>query len=290
MPDETDIDRAEKDRKRRERELLLFLLLLGWRCRREVLNAIRLDTDPLNALALVWLGSPHFVGAVKPIANAMADAHAAGYRRVGRMIGETASDVGGRLGTAPAGTPESDIGGRLRPAAGAVDTLPGIYRPAAQNAATLAYETMQHRLLASLSTAVAPDARIDAAKQAFVDGGWDKSNPRTLTTVAETVIVQAYGAGMFAAGMDSPNVKGFRHRSILDTGTTRICSQRDGLTLPKNDLYWLRGFAPLHFGCRSLLVPVMSIGPWSTWLPTEPPAPGFGYPPIGFSNGIGVAA
>lgn len=250
MTDE--IDCIENERRRREAELLLLLLLLSAQARTAVRYAIRLDADPIAALRRVWLGSEHYPGAVVPIANAMLAAHLAGWNRTARL-----ADV-----TLP--LPEYAA---------------GIYRQQAQFAASLALQTMTDRLRVVLSGAITPEARLLAATGAFRDNGWTMDRPWGLAQLTGLQIVSGYGNGMMDAAFATPKVLGFRHVSVLDDATTTICEERANLQLPKDDPYWLRGCPPLHFGCRSVLMPLMRPVAWSDWRPTVPPMAGFGMAP-----------
>ncbi len=37
----------------------------------------------------------------------------------------------------------------------------------------------------------------------------------------------------------------------MDDRTTVICQERNGVTLPQSDRWWLDNWPPLHFNCRS---------------------------------------
>ena len=93
-------------------------------------------------------------------------------------------------------------------------------------------------------------------------------------------IVTAYGDGMFSRYHDAPYslVPMLRHYSVLDKGTTTICRERDGLTLPADDPYWQRGIPTLHWNCRSIVMEAPKGAKASDWRPVTPPQAGFGYP------------
>jgi SPP1 gp7 family putative phage head morphogenesis protein len=230
---------------------------------------VRLGTDPADALRKVWLGdgptigphapmpevAGHFRGVVQPMAQAMANAHISGYLKTSEIIGEPSAAV-------------------------TVDWQE--YQPAAYRAATLGLETMQTRLAAALSAENTAKGQIQAVRDAFEGAGWTGDKPSAMAALSSGQIVASYAAGMYAAGRDSERTKGFVHRSILDSSTTVICEDRNGLRLPKDDPYWLSNFPPLHFNCRSVLMPVLTDGPWSDWRPTVPSMAGFGASPIAF--------
>jgi hypothetical protein len=85
-------------------------------------------------------------------------------------------------------------------------------------------------------------------------------------------------------------VTGLRHLSVLDSGTTEICRERDGLQLPISDPYWRSGGVPsLHWRCRSVLEPLFHDFEPSQWRPVTQPMPGFGMNPVPFIRAVQVA-
>jgi len=61
-------------------------------------------------------------------------------------------------------------------------------------------------------------------------------------------------------GFKAPELKGFikavEFSAILDSRTTDICEARDGLILAIDDPRLSANTPPLHYQCRSILVPV----------------------------------
>lgn len=267
MTAQESIDAIERDRKRRERELLLLFLLIMGQTRRYAIHAIRLGIEPINAMRTVWLGSEHFRGIVTPMARVMADAHIAGYERAANMVGTE--------------TP-----------APASESLVWYYTPKAQVAAEQMLGTMSAKVSTALSGVSDPKAVIITIRQAFEDGGYTVENPTALERGAEVAVVQSGNDGA-ANAMQQPDTRhyGYRHYSVLDKGTTAICRQRDKITLPRDSNYWKQNWPALHFGCRSIVLPWMQEGTWST-VPNNlaPPAEGFGVMPNYLWAGLERAA
>src|SRR3954468_11121626 len=78
----------EADREKRETALLLILLALADRARVNVNRSIRVGADWRLSLAGTLLGNSalDLPGGVNPVAVIMADSHAAGVVRVGRLV------------------------------------------------------------------------------------------------------------------------------------------------------------------------------------------------------------
>lgn len=250
------IDKIDRERRRREKELLILLLLLTGQTRLYAIRALRLGHDPLAAMQTVWLGNAHFRGVVKPIARAMAEAHANAFQRTAKMIDVDPASI-------------DQVALRI-----AMEQPAGI-------AANQMLDTMRYHVGGSGVFELPAPEQAAALRQVFEDAGYTAENPTALERAAEAQIVQADASGVAEAANDpTANHSGYRHHSILDKGTTKICNERDGLTLPKDDPYWQRNWPRLHFGCRSIVLPYFGDGPWSKVYPTTPPAPGFGIMPL----------
>lgn len=267
MTAQESIDAIERERVRRERELAVILALLSLQTRRYAVHAVKLGGDPLDAMRQVWLGSDHFRGVVKPMARVMADSHITGYLRAARMVGTEAP--------APEAT-----------------SLVSYYTPRAQQQASQMLETLSQRVSGDLAGIYDGKQQIITIRKSFADGGYTVENPTALERGAEMAVVQSGNDGA-ANAMQQPDAKhyGYRHYSILDKGTTLICRQRDKITLPRDSNYWKQNWPALHFGCRSIVLPWLEDGPWST-VPNNltPPAPGFGVMPSYLWTGLERAA
>lgn len=77
-----------------------------------------------------------------------------------------------------------------------------------------------------------------------------------LENIARTESVAAYNQGRLAAFRANPYVSAVQFSAILDNRTTDICRDRDGLIMALTDPRLLGNTPPLHFQCRSTLVPI----------------------------------
>lgn len=272
--DQADIDRIEADRKRRERDLLLLLLGLTWNSRSHAVYAARSGTDatvyPARAARQVILGDNggHFIGAAPLIVQAQEDAFERGYWRAGRLIGEH---------------PEP-ISDDLR------QSVLAQFRDSALRYAKDLARKIGDAINEVLGLALSPQDELAAIRKVYDDLQISRKQPGHFVSEIEARIVGAYNGGLYFAGLASALVTGLSHRSVIDKATTTICLQRDGLILPLTDPYWQRGICPLHWGCRSINLPVTGDFTPSEWRPSEPPAEGFGYPPNwGVAGGIRLA-
>lgn len=134
------------------------------------------------------------------------------------------------------------------------------------------------------------DAMVDAIRQAngntlaesLLLAKYSRSDSTGLELGAERQIVTASNAGLIGGAIvrqDGPRLEGFRHVSVLDDRTTAQCTERAGLQLPARDVYFETSFPPLHFRCRSVLVPIFGPFKASQWRPRTPPDVGFGRMP-----------
>lgn len=250
MTDEERITQIEKDRRRRERELLALLILFSLHSEEAGLAAIRAGNNPAVAIRGVWLGSASqgYPGMIDVMAEQMALSNAAGTIRASRL---TNIEV-----------PTPDV-----------QAITGGYADASRDAVTQTVETLVDKVQKALADAGNPT---EALSEAYKSGGYLVENPSTLEVGATKVVVDTYGAGMRVVydGMEGDLL---RHHSVIDAATTRICLVRDGLTLPANSEYWLTNWPSLHFSCRSVVLPAPQGSVVSSTLPSVPPAPGFGF-------------
>ncbi|MDK4689687.1 hypothetical protein [Kingella negevensis] len=90
-----------------------------------------------------------------------------------------------------------------------------------------------------------------------------KRAKQTAQTMTKTWINSVKHTAHEAFGKINPFVKGFRHISVLDSGTTAACTHRNGLLWDKkhNPIGHTEIFKrpPLHYNCRSKLVYVYDI-------------------------------
>jgi len=255
---------VERDRRSRERwTTKAFILPLAGRALRRVRNAIRYGVDWFARLRDTFRGNEviDLPDPARFLARGMAETHATGYRRVGRIVGAEL----------PALDPLADLSDAYAPAA--ADALQGIV------------DTLAGKVDDRLADAVEADAIVAdlaAAAEAFRAAGYIEANPYGADRAASTAVVSAYANGMQQA-YDTPQaegvINGLRFVGILDERTTEICRVRHGVKLPLGH-WWLRqNRVPLHYNCRSVLLPIIGrFTPTDEWeLPYWPvPMEGFG--------------
>lgn len=267
--DEREIRRIERERRRREDELLLLLLLLLIRARREAQVMAGHGYDPSPVIRRIIAGD-EFTGdkGAEPIVKrAMAQAHRDGYRRAGLI----------------AGTREV-----ARADAGTLAELMLLYAAQAQDMAEAMAKTVADAVAEAIAAARAEgmtgrDLRAPIA-DAFDIAGYSRMNSYAVDVGVARAIVSAHNVGIFAAvtagvGILASLITGLRHVSVLDENTTIICTERSGFQRPLEDPYWLTNAPPLHWNCRSVLVPLIGSFTPSERLPRTPPMAGFGMMP-----------
>ena len=273
--------KIEHDRRRREALLLKLLLAFGRQSLIHARSAIRVGADPVEAASQVISGAglfapPHVQheGLATRAEPLLRETYAAGFQNGIEQGGGTDG-----IAVLPTGSRQyvADYAATL-----AEKTAQAVRRTV-QAAMDLAKED-------GLSTAGTLAALSDAYKTA----GLAPQNSFAFEAAAERAIVTVRGGGQWAGWHVENLVKtitGFRHFSTLDAVTTEICTERDGLTLPIDDPYWLVNVPSLHWNCRSLLGPVFGEQSWSTAYPQTIAAPGFGIAPaLFFGLPIGRAA
>jgi SPP1 gp7 family putative phage head morphogenesis protein len=271
----------ELDDKRREREeelLLLLLLLLGW-----AVGQSLADDGAAGTTALVQPGSNG-----QPPAGTIQRVPAG---VTGQRQGTTAPTTGNRLanGTLTAlrrilttfGVPE--IAGSMADAH--LDAFK-VYEPSLNRAPD------RETLIRDYSQAATEmvNAILEAIQQAggstlaesLLLAKYSRSDSTGLELGAERQIVTASNAGLLNGAIvrhGRGGITGLRHVSVIDDGTTKICTDRDGLALPVLDTYWLLNYPSLHWRCRSTVVPIVGRFKASNWRPRTPPDVGFGRMP-----------
>lgn len=263
------IDKVGRDRSEEEELLFLLLLSLLRETRNRTLEAVRLGADPFATARSVLLGNPHLgmPGAANRIARRFVAADVAAYRRTIKVFGDP-SEANGYV-------PVTDYGSRARQA---VAKMLG---------------TLQSRLAEALREAAGKGngATRKAISDAFERGGYVESATSKawlLASSAVTLTGFAWSGGWFA-GWSRPSVaerlKGFRFSAVLDTRTTDVCRACHGTKVPVGSPWLQTRTPPLHFSCRSVLLPIFrdfeaSDPPWTPW-----PMAGFGQAPA-ISAGI----
>lgn len=127
-----------------------------------------------------------------------------------------------------------------------------------------------------------------AVKPALTEawGGTVANPPARIENVFRTNVLGAYNAGR-RAQMADPIVKRRRpywqFRATIDKRTSDICEPLNGTTLPADDPFWAGATPPLHYQCRSLVVPLTVEQAEAEGIADSPPIstaqPGFGQAP-----------
>jgi hypothetical protein len=260
------LDRIEKDRKKREQLLLLLLLSYSDKALSQARSAIRTGGNPIQAVQQTIQGTNANVSHVhwKPLQTKllplMVETCAAGFWRAAKMA-DVSVDLADLQVSPSVQQGAMDLAQKTSDALARV-TVRGISL-AEQNGLNV---TKTEKLLG----------------ETFKAAGFTRDNPSSLEYGAERAVVNGYGGGMFEAWETkaADRVTGLQHFSILDRVTTIICRQRNGLKLPARDPYWRNNWPQLHGRCRSVILPLFGKFAPSATYPTVPPMPGFGQAPI----------
>lgn len=251
----------DREKRRRENALLGFLLTLTKRARRHAYAAVRVGADPWQAIADVFTGNP-MLGIPSPapmLAGHLGAAESTGYHRTELILPHPLA-----LDAAP----KPVKSGRLLNRAGQwLGKMLG---------------TVQRRVGQAVSTAKQGVAgRLRAIRQAFT--GYTPEQPHAVEAAAEAMVGQAYSDG-YAEGWQRPEamgqVRGFRFSATLDEVTTSICRTCHGVKVLAGDPWLSFHSPPLHFNCRSVLVPIFRDFDATNPLPVVEPMAGFGRAPF----------
>lgn len=251
----------EKERRERESAALLFLLALSNRTRQNVNKAIRTGGNWRRQVRSTLLGdeSLDLAGGIGALSRIMADSHAAGVRTTGRLVG---------VDVVPANT---------------IQQLRELYRDAARSVLERIAGNLEDAIEKALGEAAPADsilADVQAAGGAFKVTGMVEDASRAAEAEATAVVTVAYGMGM-DEGFRNPDVvavlTGLVFINPLDNRTTPICRQRHNTILPLDHPWWFVNWPPLHFGCRSVVLPLTRPVVFTPDPPTVPPPdPGWG--------------
>lgn len=102
-------------------------------------------------------------------------------------------------------------------------------------------------------------------------GSWPLARVRTqIRTETSTM----YNGGRFAHMAEDDAVVGYQYEVVLDDRTTDICTELADVKVSKEDL---RDNPPIHFACRTVLIPIFEWEKGFKWAnPSEIPSPGEG--------------
>ena len=112
------------------------------------------------------------------------------------------------------------------------------------------YEISQ-RLRLKLQAAIKDGTPMEAVLDEFAEEAFDYSD-ESMERYARTKLTEVMNRGRLAHFEDSGVVQGYQYSAVLDDRTSEICEGLDGKTFKSGD----EPIPPLHFNCRSLLVPI----------------------------------
>lgn len=114
----------------------------------------------------------------------------------------------------------------------------------------------------AMDKAISQGTTLDEFKRdvgAQLEAAWGKQDPWRLETIFRTQAMAAYGAGRHEI-LSHPEVRKarpyLRFDAVNDSRTSDVCEALDGVIRPADDPFWLTRTPPLHFCCRSVLVPL----------------------------------
>lgn len=92
-----------------------------------------------------------------------------------------------------------------------------------------------------------------------LEAAWGGADANRLETVFRTNTQTAYNGGRHEI-MTHPEVKKareyWRFDAVQDNRTSEVCEELDGTVRPADDPWWRSHTPPLHFNCRSIIVPL----------------------------------
>lgn len=263
----------EIEKRRRRDEALILLLLLGFysQVRRFTTQAVRHGFDPRDAADKVILGRDALAlpGLTVKISNAMA---ATDLGAMATMIRQLPKPV----------VPPPSLSIPLK------RVVAEAYRPFAsgfrdevrRNVRSLIDDVLARSAAADVPATV--DIIATTMREVFEAKGYSPKNPFAARAQAVTLVAKAWSAGSFA-GWRQPGIweaiKGFTFVAVRDEHVCPICEPRNGLTLDRDDPYWLTNWPLLHWVCRCVVRPVFKRFVPSTIVAAPQPQPGFGMRP-----------
>ncbi len=80
--------------------------------------------------------------------------------------------------------------------------------------------------------------------------GISEANPYWLELHYRNNMMTAYNSGRWTQIADNELVEFLTYVSVMDDGTTELCTELDGVTKPKSDEFWVTFYPPNHHKCR----------------------------------------
>jgi SPP1 gp7 family putative phage head morphogenesis protein len=145
----------------------------------------------------------------------------------------------------------------------------------------LSVDAIQRELRSALDRAIASGTTLETFLDDLADGNVAVTH-RHGETIFRTNVQTAYNTAQAEAMFDpeiADAIPAFRFDAIIDERTTDICEDREGKIFRREDLQVLEIVPPLHYNCRSTVVPLFADEFDSSMLskaPSVPAAEGFG--------------
>lgn len=249
------IRQAESRRRRRELELLAFLVRVINYALIESVSAFRHGLDYRVVLENRLLGNSNarMSGALLAIQETLERTHRSGMNLAADKLDEVLREV----------------------------TLAGLYVDQSNEFVNAMLAAIKQCFWQGIGSGTDLRDSVRKIRAELEAAGYLRDNPFAIVNGIERQVVSAFNNGIFHAAytlVSDEKAIAFQHITIMDGRETTICHERNLLTLPIDDEYWLLNFAPLHWGCRSLINPTRTQD-YSTSLPMIPPMPGFGIMP-----------
>lgn len=114
----------------------------------------------------------------------------------------------------------------------------------------------------AMDKAIAQGTTLEEFKRdvgAKLEAAWGRTDPHRLETIFRTNALGAYNAGRHEI-LSHPEVRKarpyLRFDAVNDSRVSDVCEALDGTIRPADDPFWTTHTPPLHFNCRSVLVPL----------------------------------
>lgn len=101
-----------------------------------------------------------------------------------------------------------------------------------------------------------PLGEIQAFLGDYLQGRWGDAASPLLQTIFRTNVQSAFNSLRYARMADDATRPFWRFTAVLDASTSHTCRGCEGTTLPREDPFWVTHWPPLHFNCRSTVLPL----------------------------------
>lgn len=101
-----------------------------------------------------------------------------------------------------------------------------------------------------------PMGEIQAFLADYLQGRWGDAASPLLQTIFRTNVQTSFNSLRYQRMSGDDTRPFWRFTATLDESTTSGCRHRDGTTLPSTDAWWATHWPPMHFSCRSTVLPL----------------------------------